>query len=998
MKNQAGMLLALFGIAMVFALPMRAVGPAELEGRRVVELRYDPVVQPISSPDLACDQLVELGKPLSLEQVGTTIDRLYATGLYDDIRVYAEPVGDDGVMVRYATKPRRFVGHVEVRGKIKDPPNSSVIRGVTQLDLGARFDAASIETARLNVERELRLNALFKAAVSVTTVEDPVTHQVTIGFIVDAGKRARYEMPVISGDTKLPFNSVLSASGWRVRIIHHWRPITKELNDRGVSGIENRYAKKDRLMASVELVAVDPDETGKRATPHLQIDAGPQISILAPNTKIAKRNLRKYVPVYEEGSVDNDLLTEGARNLRDYFQSRGYPDAAVTFEREPVKDDKQVINYFITAGPRRRLVKIKIEGNHYFPEQVLRERMFLAKNSLLLRYGRYSISFRSKDEETIKDLYETNGFLNARISSTVDEDYNGKESDLAVTFHINEGPQWTISKLEIQGSQQLNLNTIREQLSSIENQPFAEVNVSTDRNVILQYYSAHGFVSASFRYEQTRDDEAHSVKLRYFIQEGERQFVRKVLISGIDVTHPSLVVKTLNDIHPGDPISSTKISDASKKLSDLGAFASVNTAFQDPDGNNTYRYVLFDFDEADRYTFNTGIGLEVGEFGQTTNSLSEAGGAKGVSPIFSFDINRINFLGRAQTLSLQTRYSTLEQRESLNYIVPRFLASPNRTLTISALYDTTQDVQTFSAKREEASAQVSQRLNHASTLQARFAYRRVSVGSVYIPALLVPQLSQPVRLGVFSLSYIQDHRDNPSDAHHGFYNTVDTALAGSFFGSQRSFVRVLARNATYTPIGHRFVFARQTEFGAILPFNVAPGMSSFDDIPLPERFFGGGSVSMRGFGDNQAGPRDIGTVSEMGQASSTATGFPIGGNGLFFNTLELRFPLLGPNISGVFFHDMGNIYTNLGDVSLAYKQSGNTNFNYAVQAPGFGVRYKTPLGPLRVDFSYALNPSNYQGYSNSLTIQQLLACGNGCPSGPQRLSHFNFFFSIGQAF
>jgi outer membrane protein assembly factor BamA len=430
----------------------------------------------------------------------------------------------------------------------------------------------------------------------------------------------------------------------------------------------------------------------------------------------------------------------------------------------------------------------------------------------------------------------------------------------------------------------------------------------------------------------------------------------------------------------------------------MSVFATVNTGLQDPDGSNAYKYVLYDFDEANRYTFNTGLGLEVGQFGATTNALSEAGGAKGVSPIVSFEVNRINFLGRAQTLSLQLKYSTLEQRESLNYIVPRFLGSPSRTVTFSALYDTTQDVQTFSSRRAEVSVQTSEKLNRASTLLARFAYRRVSASNIYIPALLVPQLLQPVRIGSLSLSYIQDHRDNSSDAHHGFFNTVDTALAGSFFGSQRSFVRVLARNATYMPLGRHFTFARQTQLGAILPFSVAHGLSYFDAIPLPERFFGGGGVSMRGFGDNQAGPRDIGTTTETGAPASIATGFPIGGNALFFNTLELRFPLLGPNISGVFFHDMGNIYTRFSDISLAYRQRGNANFNYAVQAPGFGIRYKTPLGPVRVDFSYALNPPNYLGFSNNLTIQQLLACGNACPNGPQRLSHFNFFFSIGQAF
>ena len=166
---------------------------------------------------------------------------------------------------------------------------------------------------------------------------------------------------------------------------------------------------------------------------------------------------------------------------------------------------------------------------------------------------------------------------------------------------------------------------------------------------------------------------------------------------------------------------------------------------------------------------------------------------------------------------------------------------------------------------------------------------------------------------------------------------------------------------------------------------------------------------MRGFGDNQAGPRDTGNPQEIPSAPATqyATGFPIGGNGLFFNTVELRFPLLFPNVSGVVFHDMGNIYNTFGDISLAYQQRSTQDFNYAVQAAGFGIRYKTPLGPVRVDLSYALNPPRYLGYSRNESIQQLLACPApgtvipvtaGCTPSMQRLPHFQFFFSIGQAF
>ncbi len=744
---------------------------------------------------------------------------------------------------------------------------------------------------------------------------------------------------------------------------------------------------------------MDYDEAANRATAHLDIAAGPKISIKALEAKVSKGKLAQMVPVYEEGAVDNDLLTEGARNLTDYFQGKGYPDVDVTFRREPVKDDQEVVNYYIAAGPRRRLVEVGIAGSNYFLDSTLRERMFLRPKSVVLRYGRYSESFRSKDEEAIENLYRANGFRSVKVTSTVENNYKGKESDLAVTFHIAEGPQWRVSKLEVEGANQLSIASLKEKYTSIPGQPFAEVNIASDRNLILQYYYSEGFLSAAFSYQIVPDSDNSTVQLSYRVTEGPREFVRKVVVTGLSRTRPSLISKDI-DLKEDEPLSVTRINDINRRLSSLGVFASVNSAIQDPDGRSRYKDVIYDFDEANAYTFNIGLGMEVGQFGGTTTSLSQSGGAKGASPIVSFDVSRLNFLGRGQTLSVQTKYSSLEQRESLNYIVPRFLGSMNRTVTFSILYDTTQDVQTFSSHREEASVQTSQRFNRASTLLVRFAYRRVSTGSVIIPALLVPTLLQPVRLGILSASYIQDHRDNPADAHRGFWNTIDTGLAGGYFGSQRSFVRVLARNATYTSIGRNLVFARQTQFGAILPFSIAAGTNSFDDIPLPERFYGGGGVSMRGFGDNQAGPRDIGITTELGNPSVNATGFPIGGNALFFNTFELRFPLLGPNISGVLFHDMGNIYTRLGDMSLAYKQPSEGNFNYAVQAPGFGIRYKTPLGPIRVDFSYALNPTTYQGFSTSLTTTQLLACGTAgnCPVGTQHLSHFNFFFSIGQAF
>lgn len=1000
MKGRVLLCRALLGLVLV---SLSAVAQ-EYTGRAVTAIRYQPEVQPIDRRDLERMLIVRVGERLETNQLAATIDRLYRSGLYENIEVDAEPAGT-GVALTFITTPQRFIGHVGARGDIKDPPNRAVIIGNSQLYLGQPFDEDSLILARKNLEEQLRDNGLFRGHVGVSTIEDPVTHNMTIRFYVEAGKRARYEAPIIHGDAKLSNSTIIRATGWRWPLIHKWRQVTAVLTDKGVQGVRSKYAKKNRLTARVDLSSLEYDPAANGAKPTFDIEAGPKITVQAKEAKISKGKLRQYVPIYEEGTVDNDLLAEGARNLHDYFQSRGYPDVDVTFKQEPEKQDEEIINYYIATGPRQKLVKVAIEGSDYFLDETLRERMFLRPSALLLRYGRYSEAFRHTDEEAIANLYVANGFQNAKVTSVVQNNYDGKPNTLAVTYKINQGPQWRVANLKIAGANRLDLSSLSRDFASIVGQPYADINIATDRNRILEYYYSHGFEKAAFSYLKEPGPDPATVNLTYRVREGPQQFVRQVIVSGLYRTRPSLVRRSI-DVRPDEPISLSKINDDARALSALGTFASVNSVIRDPNGSTHYKDVLYDFDEAARYNFNLGFGLIVGQFGGTTTNYAQSGGAKGVSPIVSFNVNRTNLFGIGQTLGLQTAYSTLEQRAALNYIVPRFLGSQNRTVTFSLLYDLTQDVQTFSSRRQEASVQTSQRFNRASTLLLRFAYRKVSTSNINIPALLIPQFSQPVRIGILSASYIQDHRDNPADAHRGFWNTVDAGVAGNFFGSDRNFMRVLGRNATYTSLGRNLVLARQTQFGVIVPFHLNEDIAHFEAIPLPERFYGGGGVSMRGFGNNQAGPRDIGTANELpGPQTTPPTGFPIGGNALFFNNVELRFPLLGPNISGVFFEDMGNIYTTFSSMSFRYRQKSEQDLNYAVQSTGFGIRYKTPLGPVRVDLAYVLNPTHYQGFSTTESFQDLLACkptdiGNkpGCTPGPQRLSRFQFFFSIGQAF
>jgi outer membrane protein assembly factor BamA len=384
---------------------------------------------------------------------------------------------------------------------------------------------------------------------------------------------------------------------------------------------------------------------------------------------------------------------------------------------------------------------------------------------------------------------------------------------------------------------------------------------------------------------------------------------------------------------------------------------------------------------------NVGVGAEIGNIGGGTTTLTSPAGTTGFSPRFIFGISRLNIFGLGHTISLQSLVSTLEQRVLLTYLAPQFEGNPNLSLQFSGLFDISHNVRTFSARREEGSVQLGQKLSRQYTIQYRYTFRKVNIiGTPLVSPELIPLLSQPVRVGFVSTTFVQDRRDDPLDAHHGVFNTLDLQLAAAAFGSQTGYGRLYAQNSTYTSITKNLVFARSTTFAMIERYAGLP------EIPLAERLFAGGSLSNRAFPDFQAGPRDL------------VTGFPIGGNALFNNTVEFRFPLFGDNLGGVLFNDFGNVYADVKDISFRFRQRNLQDFDYAVQAFGFGIRYRTPIGPVRADFSLSPNSPRFVGCQGN--INQILYCGSTNPPPgvtvppivTQRINVFQFHISIGQAF
>jgi outer membrane protein assembly factor BamA len=323
-------------------------------------------------------------------------------------------------------------------------------------------------------------------------------------------------------------------------------------------------------------------------------------------------------------------------------------------------------------------------------------------------------------------------------------------------------------------------------------------------------------------------------------------------------------------------------------------------------------------------------------------------------------------------------------------VIPYLANRRDLSLRINGLVDRSREVLTFTDDQKGASITVEKRYSASTAISARYSFSRVEALDLSgrISKAEASLLKGPTWVGGFGGSYVNDHRDDPLDATRGSYSLADAGVMYKGFGSEANFLRLTGQYATYYRLGTHLVFARNTRIGVESPYGSLekvlvspPGEPKeyiyTDTLPLPERLFMGGSDSHRGFSINQAGPRD------------PVYGYPIGGNALFFNSVELRLRMAQQKLGFVLFNDTGNVFTTSRRMRLLkFSQSSLTNvdsLDYDSDAVGVGLRYKTPVGPLSFDVGYNLNPPRYQMPTKTgVEVQQL--------------ARFQFFLSVGQSF
>jgi outer membrane protein insertion porin family len=1005
---------------------------------------------------------VEAGKALDREKIAESLRSLYRTGDYADLRAVVTPV-TDGVRLDFVVQENLFFNRVRIEG-LTAPPSDSSAAAAMQLALGQAYRKAAVDEALERLRETLREEGLYQAEVSADAEPHPETHQMDIVVHVKPGPRARVGSIQLKNSTEYRDAEILS----RLRM-KAGSKITSARLQHGTDRIRKYLAKKGHLSGRAGVRRGDYDAAKNTIPLELEVTEGPRVKVALTGAKFSEGELKKLIPIYQEGAVDPDLLEEGKRNVREHLERLGYFDADVdyTTETHEVKSGhgaeqstEEVITYIVDRGVRHKLIGIEITGNKYFDTELLRSRLQIFGGAFGSA-GRFSRRLVESDALSMKTLYQGNGFLDAKVEPQIEDDYKGKEGDLHIRFVVQEGKQTRVASLSIEGIHALKEEELLGVVASTSGQPYSDFNVTTDRDNILAMYFNEGFPEASFsstaervsssaatqegargstnssqeneKKEQkeskskTAIEQAEAVRLVYHIQEGPQTRVRRVFIGGYEHTRPGVIHREVH-IKVKEPLREGDVVESQRRLYNLGVFNRVTIGPQNPNGTNPDKDIAVLVEEAKRYTLAYGGGFEVQRLASTT---SPTGAQIEAAPRGILELSKLNLTGRGDSLSFKLRGSTLQGRALLGYSAPNAFANPHFSFQATAFAEKTRDINTFTEDRYEGSVQLTEQVTPLTTVLYRYAFRKVRVSNLKILSEEVPLFNQPTLVSQLGVTWFRDSRDNPADASKGSFNSADFSDADTNFGSSASFLRFFFQNSTYYPIKRRFSFARSTRLGILVPYRdtvsltfppptptqclpgTPPPASTPTIIPLPERFFAGGGTSLRGFALNQAGPRDV------------CTGFPVGGQAMLILNQEFRFPMrlpfVGTSLGGAIFYDGGNVYSRLNRISFRATlpaptfalqnpalPAGPTNvpvcvtnctneLNYFAHTIGLGVRYKTPVGPIRIDFGYQLNRPSFVIPIPCPSNNQTCQIGS---LGQQstRLPGFQVFFNLGSSF
>lgn len=935
-------------------------------GRTVTSVQFVVDGRDDTSPALISLSDVKVGQPLKQEEVRATLGHLDSLGRYEDI-VPVATIAGDGVNVTFRLTARHPVTNLDVRGDTGLPPGS--LKSLVQQRYGGVPTSARPSAVADTAAQLLRDEGYLQARVTPTTVVAPGSDGATLVLSVEAGPLAHI------GRTDVRGTSPLTAADIQRRTkTEPGLPFKRRDVEAAITALEDDLRGRGFYEAQVTLL---PPVSGETVDLVINVDTGPRIDLkVVPEGALPRGDIDSLVPIRRLGAADQDLLEDSRRRIERALRAEGYWRASAPFERQPSPDGQLLtIVFTIARGPRYFVERIDWPSSLTQPEPTLRELTGVRdgevfdQDRVLAGLGR------------VADLYRRSGYYQFKAEPDFEEvpDPSSLTSSRAlVVIHpnITEGPRGQVAAVNFTftGDHKVPESDLRQAMTQHVGRPYVELEAAQDRASLRALYRNRGYLQAFVDIVPTFSDDGTDASLAVTVNEGPQVRIGQISVVGNHAVPEKYILREMRLV-VGQPAGDAAIADARRRLAEMG-FRRVNISLT-PQGSEQDVHLIVNVTEAPRVTFAYGGGLEGGR--QLRRAVG--GGFEdylGFAPRGSFEIGRRNLGGRNRSLNLYSRVSFkrrssedpaldghgfgfTEYRVTGTYQEHQAFGA-NVDLIIGTSFE--QAVRTnFNFLRKSTNAEALRRVTDHVSVSGRYVLdftrlfdERISDNDPLQP--LIDRLFPQVRLSYLAGGVSWDRRDSPLAPTRGTLAAADMELAMRAIGSQVGYSKVFLQGSAFHALDKtkKTVIAGRAELGLargfrrsvarvdangepVLDDNGNPIVDVVQDLPASQRFFAGGSTTVRGFQLDRLGVPEI----------LTADGLSLGGNAVAIVNGELRravAKLSGRTLAAVAFVDAGNVFATATTLDLTRLRG----------AAGFGMRYDSPLGPIRLDFGFKMKP------------------------------------------
>jgi len=625
--------------------------------------------------------------------------------------------------------------------------------------------------------------------------------------------------------------------------------------------------------------------------------------------------------------VDERKLKEDVENMETFYKRAGYPWVKITKEIE-IDEEKNAATavFVIEEGPRAVIRTISIIGNIAFNDKRL-IKIIKSRTSGLFRSGVYKKDVADDDMERLKHFYQKEGYLDIETSYEVLSRERKKKRWIELVIYIEEGRKYIAGDVKIPGVAVFSEEEIKALLKMKPGDTFTEMALHEELASIQEYYFDKGYIMAKVKPDTFLNIETDRVDITYNIIEGAVCYINKVNIKGNTKTKDVVIRREIR-LYPGERYDGSKLKRSKERLYNLGFFEDI----------------MFDVEDtsvADRKD----MVVEVKE--SKTGEFSFGGGFSSIDRLIgfveieqrNFDIlNFPTFTGDGQDLKLRGEFGSVRKNYLLSWTEPWIFDRPlsfgfdlyasekNRSGSTGYAYD---------EEREGGNIRLGKEFNEY--LRGDFVYKleRVDISdlsSSASQALLEEAGKKTISSLFFQLT--RDTRDNRFNPTKGVKLSGSLEVAGGLVGGDRDFAKFFNSSSRYSTIGP-FVLELKLRGGVVTSYEGS------GKVPIWERFFAGGTYTIRGYKERDVGPKDV-------------SGDPLGGGTTLIGNMEFTFSII-ENLKGAIFVDAGNVWYRPD----SKPKEGSLTRGIKVGV-GTGVRIKTPIGPVKLDFGFPVNPDSWQ--------------------------------------